>query len=310
MDAKILGNRIASARKAQNMSQAQLAALLFISPQAVGKWERGESIPDFITINQLAEIFTVELSYFIGAPQFTNDESITKNTSSDDDANHGTQSYAEVERQLLTDFSGSSLAEADFVGVYAPKRRFLGSDLRNTDFSKADFTGSSFKGSDLHSANFTEANLKDCIFFANNLSDAIFNKTILIGTDFRSSELTAANFMDSSLINVKISATDLTKTVFSNCSFKGMTFRSCDMSGTRLDGQVFVDVMFDRVALTGASFKGATFRSVSFRSSFALTNRYYKALKTINFEGAMMDKLTYAALKGLDVDLSQVTTLS
>ncbi len=116
--------------------------------------------------------------------------------------------------------------------------------------------------------------------------------------------------MDSSLINVKLSATDLTKTVFSNCSFKGMTFRSCDMSGIRLDGQVFVDVMFDRVALTGASFKRATFRSVSFRSSFALTNRYYKALKTINFEGAMMDKLTYAALKGLDMDLSQVTTLS
>ncbi|MBK6964789.1 MAG: helix-turn-helix transcriptional regulator [Bacteroidales bacterium] len=37
-----------------NVSQAQLAGHLFISPQAIGKWERGESMPDIITLNRLA----------------------------------------------------------------------------------------------------------------------------------------------------------------------------------------------------------------------------------------------------------------
>lgn len=57
MDTRIIGGKIAQARKKVNMSQAQLAQLLFVSPQAVGKWERGESIPDIITFNRLAETF-------------------------------------------------------------------------------------------------------------------------------------------------------------------------------------------------------------------------------------------------------------
>jgi len=49
---------------------------------------------------------------------------------------------------------------------------------------------------------------------------------------------------------------------------------------------------------------------VSFRPAFAVTNRNYLAMKTICFDGAMMDKLTYAALKGLWViDLSKVTVI-
>src|SRR5512140_341715 len=60
----MIGNKIAEARKKINISQAQLAQLLFISSQAVGKWERGESMPDIITFNRLAEILGVDLNYF------------------------------------------------------------------------------------------------------------------------------------------------------------------------------------------------------------------------------------------------------
>ena len=61
---KMIGNKIAEARKKINISQAQLAQRLFISSQAVGKWERGESMPDIITFNRLAEILGVDLNYF------------------------------------------------------------------------------------------------------------------------------------------------------------------------------------------------------------------------------------------------------
>jgi len=314
MDVKILGNRIANARKSQNMSQAQLAGLLFISPQAVGKWERGESIPDFMTIHQLADIFAVGLDYFSDSTLVERGRELPKLTDYNADGilagkSRDVDPSTEPERTLLTDFSGSALAGTDFVGVYAPKRKFLGSDLRNADFSNADLNGSSFKGSDLSGANFKETDLRGCKFSVNNLTGTSFNKTILTDTEFYASELNKANFTESSLINVKITSTDLRKTVFENCSFKGATFKSCDMSGINLDGQIFIDVMFDRVALTGASFQGATFRNVSFRSTSTLTNRYYKTLQTIRFDGAMMDKLTFASLKGLGVDLSLVKTL-
>ncbi len=60
----MIGNKIAEARKKINISQAQLAERLFISPQAVGKWERGESFPDIITFNRLAKTLGVDLNYF------------------------------------------------------------------------------------------------------------------------------------------------------------------------------------------------------------------------------------------------------
>lgn len=43
LDSKMIGNKITEARKKISISQAQLAQRLFISSQAVGKWERGES---------------------------------------------------------------------------------------------------------------------------------------------------------------------------------------------------------------------------------------------------------------------------
>src|SRR5690606_10384388 len=64
METKIIGGKIAEARKKTNLSQAQLAQQLFISPQAVGKWQRGESMPDIVTLNRLAEILGVDLNYF------------------------------------------------------------------------------------------------------------------------------------------------------------------------------------------------------------------------------------------------------
>ena len=64
LNSKSIGNKIAEARKNSNLSQAELAQQVSISPQAVGKWERGESMPDITTLHRLAEIFGVDLNYF------------------------------------------------------------------------------------------------------------------------------------------------------------------------------------------------------------------------------------------------------
>lgn len=50
------------------MSQKELASKLFVSQQAVGKWERGEATPNPETIARLAEIFSVTADELIGRP--------------------------------------------------------------------------------------------------------------------------------------------------------------------------------------------------------------------------------------------------
>jgi hypothetical protein len=62
--------------------------------------------------------------------------------------------------------------------------------------------------------------------------------------------------------------------------------------------------------MNDVSFWGATLKNALFTVPFSLTNSSYPAMKTICFDGATMDKLIYAALKGLGViDLSKVTII-
>ena len=65
---------------------------------------------------------------------------------------------------------------------------------------------------------------------------------------------------------------------------------------------------FDLPALKDVSFQGATLKNVSFRQVGLWSLK--RAIQTLHFDGAMMDKLTYAALKGMGADVSKVTVLS
>ncbi len=61
---KTLGEKILFLRKSRGFTQADLGALLNISYQAVSKWERDESCPDFETLSMLAKHFNVSVAYF------------------------------------------------------------------------------------------------------------------------------------------------------------------------------------------------------------------------------------------------------
>lgn len=58
------GEKITKLRKKEGMTQAELGAALNVTFQAVSKWERGESLPDFDTMSRMAKLFNVPLSYF------------------------------------------------------------------------------------------------------------------------------------------------------------------------------------------------------------------------------------------------------
>ena len=217
-----------------------------------------------------------------------------------------------LERQVLINFSASNLPKSDFAGVTVHKGKFEASALRGSDFSGADLTGSSFKSSDVREANFDGTNLTDCNFSVLDLAGASFDKSVLVRTNFSMSGLAGAKFIGVKLTDVNLTMTDLRKTIFESCTFNGVDFKQSDLRGLCLDGQTFIGVKFDETALNEASLKGATLKNVSFVSAstwHSWSKKYYRAIKTISFDDARMDKLTYAALKGMGADLSKVTVI-
>ncbi|MDE6399197.1 MAG: helix-turn-helix domain-containing protein, partial [Clostridiales bacterium] len=58
------GEKIAALRKEHGMTQAELGNELNVTYQAVSKWERGESYPNFDTLSRIAKLFAVPIGYF------------------------------------------------------------------------------------------------------------------------------------------------------------------------------------------------------------------------------------------------------
>jgi uncharacterized protein YjbI with pentapeptide repeats len=214
-----------------------------------------------------------------------------------------------LERQVRINLNAMELQKGDFAGVTAHNAEFSVSDMRGFDFSNSDLTGSSFEVVDAREANFDVANLTDCNFSVTDLTDASFRKSIFVRTTLSTSGQ-GAKFIDVKLIDVKLTKTDLRTTIFENCIFNGVDFNYCDLRGICFDGQTFIGVKFDKSTMNDVSFRGATLKNVSFTLPFSVTNKSYRAMQTVRFDGSMMDKLTYAALKGLRVvDLSKVTVI-
>ena len=63
-----IGKNIAAYRKNLGLTQAGLAEKLNYSDKAVSKWERGESIPDVLTMMQLASQFGITVNDLLSDP--------------------------------------------------------------------------------------------------------------------------------------------------------------------------------------------------------------------------------------------------
>lgn len=63
-----IGSNIAMLRKQQGLTQAELAEKLNYSDKAISKWERGESIPDVLTLMVLAEQFDTDVNFLLSDP--------------------------------------------------------------------------------------------------------------------------------------------------------------------------------------------------------------------------------------------------
>ena len=89
MARKSIGEFISALRKANGMTQKQLAEKLNVSDKAVSRWERDESAPDLSLIPVIAEIFGV-----------TSDEILRGERKNQDNEDFTPQSNARVEKQI------------------------------------------------------------------------------------------------------------------------------------------------------------------------------------------------------------------
>lgn len=61
----IIATNLTDLRKANKLTQLELAEKLNYSDKAISKWERGESFPDILVLKQLADMYGVNIDYII-----------------------------------------------------------------------------------------------------------------------------------------------------------------------------------------------------------------------------------------------------
>ncbi len=107
-----IGQNIAVLRKNSRLTQEQLAQALHISAQAVSKWENGLSVPDTLTVPQIAEYFHVSLDflYYGKAETMQNEQKIDRSKESSDNVLIY-QLYKEEDLANLTDEEFAVLQE-------------------------------------------------------------------------------------------------------------------------------------------------------------------------------------------------------
>ena len=56
-------------RKKNNLTQDELAGKLFVTRQAVSRWESGETTPNVETLKMLSKLFDVSINTLLGSPR-------------------------------------------------------------------------------------------------------------------------------------------------------------------------------------------------------------------------------------------------
>ena len=326
LETKKIGNKIAEARKRINVSQAELAQRLFISSQAVGKWERGESMPDITTFNRLAEILGVDLNYFSEKFQ----SSVTATTADETPENESAKLSSEKQKEKLNwDMSGGNWVDADFSGLKNLNEKFSSSNMQRCRFNGSDLSGLLLKTNNVDGCDFSNTIVSNSSIQSSNLVNNVFKESLLKGTDFSKSNIERCDFTGAILDGSKF-----LQSYFHGCNFHGTDFTGVEIKSGGFTGEKskdptkntlidviwnhtsFIDTEIADIVFTGTlddcyfencEFTRVKFRNVTFYNTFFKNN---KKMKRIQFIDCKADRMTYEFLKQGKADLSGITLLT
>lgn len=292
METKIIGNKIAEARKQLNMSQAQLAERLFISPQAVGKWERGESMPDITTFGRMAKILGVDLNYFSANSQDPCPAGLTDNPSTEHTAVSASaqtpDNNPDNKKRLVRSMSTNTWAEVDFSGLNNIKETVNAANFQRCRFIDSDLMGLILKNDVMHHCDFSGSNLNQCRFQGSNLE----------GNTFKMCSLVEANFSASTVKGCNFEGANMTKAFFNFSSITKIETKNAILDGTAFKDSKIEDVVFEG-NIENCHFEKCGFKNVEFRNATLLNTffKYNNNLKKVRFTQCKVDSLTHAFLK-------------
>ncbi|MBN8678536.1 MAG: pentapeptide repeat-containing protein [Chitinophagales bacterium] len=292
LNSKTIGQKIADARKKCQLSQAELAKQVSISPQAVGKWERGESMPDISTLNHLAEILGVDLNYF--------SDRFPSETTAPAAATEAPKASPKKRFDWNWDMSQGNWADADFSGLKNLKEKFSSSNMKNCQFrnsdlselilgknniERCDFTASDLRNSKIQSSNLLQNQFNQCSFIDALISKSNIEKCDFSAADFSGAEIHEVNFERNILNDVTWKFTRFTRTNLSQMVFSG-TFEDCH---------------FEHCSFYNMTFENATILNTFFK--------YNDRFKKVRFVNCHVDSITLAFLKNNDANLEGVSVL-
>jgi len=298
LETKKIGNKIAEARKRINISQAELAQRLFISPQAVGKWERGESMPDITTFNRIAEILGVDLNYFSNNFQ----SSVTETISVESLEKHSAELSTENQKKKISwDMSGGNWVDADFSGLKNLHEKFSSSNIQRCLFIDSEMSGLLLKGNHVVGCDFSSSDISCSHIQGSHLVNNKFKDCLLKETEFSGSHITGCDFTNADCTGLKVKSSSFIKNTLLNTLWNHTSFIATGFEDVVFEG-VLEDCSFDNCGFTKVKFKNATLINTFFKNN--------EKLKKVQFIDCKVDKITYAFLQNGKADLTGVTLLT
>jgi transcriptional regulator with XRE-family HTH domain len=293
----MIGNKIAEARKGMNISQAQLAERLFISSQAVGKWERGESMPDIITFNRLAEILGVDLNYFsesplAGANEMTPAESLVKQPAE--------LLSGKKKKTLNWDMSRGNWVDADFSGLKNLHEKFTSSNMLRCLFIRSEMAGLHLIGNNVNSCDFSGSDISSSHIQSSNLVSNLFKDCSLKETEFSGSQIKGCDFSGADFTGATVKSGAFLKNIMANTVWNRTSFNTMQITDLIFDGKI-EDCSFENCLYTRVTFQNSTLINTFFKN---------KSLKRVRFIDCQADRMTYEFLKNGKADLKGIRLLT
>lgn len=302
LNSKSIGNKIAEARKKTNLSQAELAQQVSISPQAVGKWERGESMPDIMTLNRLAEILAVDLNYFSDSFHKEPVYAITYESGESDEQAYPADREPRAENQSgrSWDMSKGNWENADFSGLKNLGEQFSSSNIRNCKFTNSDLSGLILGKNNIELCDFSYSDLKSSKISSSNLLKNQFAHCSFIDTDFSKSNIGKCNFSGADFTGARFDTGCFESNEMTNTVLKGTAFKNTGISDVIFEGRI-EDCHFEGCGFYKVKFQGATILNTFFK--------YNSKFKKVEFLDCKVDRLTYAFLKNNEANLTGITLI-
>lgn len=297
LNSKSIGNKIATARKKINLSQAELAQQVSISSQAVGKWERGESVPDIMTLNRLAEIFGVDLNYFSESFQVNE---IATNSNLDKQNAEIPETLSKKKFDWNWDMSKGNWVDADFSGLKNLKEKFSSSNMKNCKFMNSDLSGLILGNNNIEVCDFSSSDLRESKIQSSNLLSDQFNDCSFIDAEFLKNNIEKCNFSAANLSGAEFSGINFESNIIKEVVWKFTSFKRSNLSNVVFEG-LLEDCHFEHCSFYNVKFKDATILNTFFK--------YNEKFKRVQFINCKVDKITYAFLKNNQANLTGITVL-